>query len=54
MDDKSFDLLLESIEEMEQHMKSDVKLETTTYEIIDVPEILPDRIKKLRRHRGNL
>ncbi len=52
MDDKSFDLLLESIEEMEQHMKSNVKLKTTTYEIIDVPEILPDRIKNLRRHMG--
>ncbi len=52
MDDKSFDLLLESIDEMKQHMNGTVKLKTTTYEIIEVPEILPDRIKNIRWHMG--
>jgi putative transcriptional regulator len=52
MNDKSFDFLLESIDEMKQHINGTVKLKTTTYEIIEVPEIFPERIKILRGHMG--
>lgn len=52
MEKASFDLLLESVEEMKQHMEGKVDLKKTTYEIIEVPEISPERVRAIRKHMG--
>ncbi len=52
MEKESFDLLLESVEEMKQHMKDTIDLKTTAYEIIEVPEMPPERIRAIRKRMG--
>ncbi len=37
---------------MKRHMEGKIDLKTTTYEIIEVPEISPERIRAIRKHMG--
>lgn len=50
MEDKSFEMLLESIGEMKKHINGEIELKKTIYEIVEVPVVSPEEIKLLRMH----
>lgn len=50
MKDELFNELLESINQAAQHRRREIQLKTTTFEIKEVPEMPPERIRRIRAH----
>ena len=52
MEDKSFELLLNSMSEMEEHMHGNLDLKSTIIEVLEVPDMTASMVRELRDRLG--